>query len=209
MTKKTPVTSTEIGKAAAVRQLLFVQGGGEGAHAEWDDKLLADLKSKLGAGFHLHYPRMPNEADPSFEAWSAKIAGQIALLSNGSILVGHSIGGTILLHTLARQPRLLAPIAAIHVLATPYVGDGGWQSDEIVSGPDWSKPLAGVPIYLYQGDADETTPASHLDLYAEAIPHAKTRRLAGRDHQLNGDLSEVARDILGARLPGRPECRRR
>jgi hypothetical protein len=32
-------------------------------------------------------------------------------------------------------------------------------------------------------------------LYAEAIPYARVRRLANRDHQLNNDLTEVASDI--------------
>jgi hypothetical protein len=44
---------------------------------------------------------------------------------------------------------------------------------------------------------DKIVPFSHLDLYATALPQAFTRRLAGRDHQLNNDLSEVARDIRG------------
>jgi hypothetical protein len=32
-------------------------------------------------------------------------------------------------------------------------------------------------------------------LYAQAIPRAVIRRLKGRDHQLDNDLSEVAEDI--------------
>ena len=36
---------------------------------------------------------------------------------------------------------------------------------------------------------------AHLDLYRKAIPQAHLRRLGGRDHQLDNDLSEVAQDI--------------
>jgi pimeloyl-ACP methyl ester carboxylesterase len=50
----------------------------------------------------------------------------------------------------------------------------------------------GVPVHLFQGEADDTTPAEHADLYARAIRQAKLHRLPGRDHQLNNDLSEVA-----------------
>ncbi len=60
---------------------------------------------------------------------------------------------------------------------------------------------SGVTVYLYQGDADETTPMTHLDLYAKAIPHAHGRRLNGRNHQLNDDLSEVAQDISRVASP--------
>jgi hypothetical protein len=36
---------------------------------------------------------------------------------------------------------------------------------------------------------------THLDLYEKAIPQAHVRRLSGRDHQLNDDLSKVAQNI--------------
>jgi hypothetical protein len=51
----------------------------------------------------------------------------------------------------------------------------------------------------YHGSDDETAPVAHLALYERAIPGAKTRRLPGRDHQFDNDLSEVAADIR--RLP--------
>jgi hypothetical protein len=46
-------------------QILFAQGGGEGAHDEWDDKLVDSLTRELGDGFEIRYPRMPREDDPS------------------------------------------------------------------------------------------------------------------------------------------------
>jgi hypothetical protein len=52
-----------------------------------------------------------------------------------------------------------------------------------------------TPIYLYHGSEDDTAPYAHVDLYKQAIPDAHVRKLEGRDHQLNDDLSEVAADI--------------
>ena len=176
-------------------QVLFIQGGGEGVHDDWDDKLVASLEGALGPGYAVRYPRMPDEGDPDFGAWSARLEREIAQLRDGAVLVGHSIGGTILIHAVAKQPELLSRIAAIFLIAPPFVGKGGWPSDDIAPAPDWAAPLAGVPIYLYQGDADETTPMAHLDLYGKAIPQAHLRRLRGRDHQLDNNLSEIARDI--------------
>ncbi len=54
-----------------------------------------------------------------------------------------------------------------------------------------------MPIYLYHGSEDDTAPYAHVDLYKQAIPQAHVRKLEGRDHQLNDDLSEVAADIRG------------
>ena len=38
-------------------------------------------------------------------------------------------------------------------------------------------------------------PLSHLEMFATAFPEATIRRLEGRNHQLDDDLSEVAHDI--------------
>jgi len=35
---------------AGTRQILFIQGGGAGAHDEWDDKLFDSLSRELRAG---------------------------------------------------------------------------------------------------------------------------------------------------------------
>ena len=66
----------------------------------------------------------------------------------------------------------------------------------------------GVPIFLYHGDADAVVPVSHVERYAEVLPRAHVRRLAGRDHQLDDDLSAVAGDLrevrAGALSPSSP-----
>jgi hypothetical protein len=49
-----------------IRQILFIQGGGAGAHDEWDDKLVESLRRELGAGHEVRYPRMPGEGDPAY-----------------------------------------------------------------------------------------------------------------------------------------------
>ena len=48
------------------QQILFIQGGGAGAHDEWDDKLVDSLRRELGDGYEVRYPRMPDEDDPSY-----------------------------------------------------------------------------------------------------------------------------------------------
>lgn len=181
--------------AMATRQILFIQGAGEGTHDEWDNRLVASLERALGPDHEVRYPRMPGEDDPTFATWSARLEREIAQLDHGCILVGHSVGGAVLVHTLAARPALSGRVAAICLVAAPFVGDGGWPSDEVDTRGDWAAPLAGIPVHLYHGDADDTVPMAHLDLYAKAMPHAHVHRLEGRDHQLNDDLSEVAADI--------------
>ena len=178
-----------------MRQILFVQGAGNDVHEQWDNKLVEDLRRQLGRTYEVRYPVMPNEADPTFASWRVALESELAALPNGAIVVGHSIGGTILVNVLAAYAPTVA-LGAIVLIAAPFIGDGGWKSDDIEPRSDLGRRLPpGVPVFLYHGDKDETAPISHVALYAEAIPYARVRRLANRDHQLNNDLTEVASDI--------------
>jgi len=82
------------------------------------------------------------------------------------------------------------------LIAAPFIGNGGWKSEDIEPRPELAAHLpAGVPVFLYHGGKDTIAPIAHLALYADAIPHAQARRLPDRDHQLDNNLSEVASDI--------------
>jgi predicted alpha/beta hydrolase family esterase len=176
-------------------QVLFVQGGGEGTHDEWDNKLVESLERNLGPDREVRYPRMPNEADPNYARWKAALKKEFAALGDGAILMGHSIGGTILVHVLAEEPPEWTP-SGIFLIAAPFVGKGGWPGEDIRPISDLGGRLPPqAPVYLYHGSKDETAPYEHVRLYEHAIPQAVVRRLTDRDHQLNNDLSAVAADI--------------
>ena len=176
-------------------QVLFVQGGGRDVHDSWDNKLVASLEQELGAGYKIRYPRMPDEADPAPKAWKEAITRELRKLSDGVILVGHSLGAAILIDYLADGDLERRP-SGVFLIATPFIGDRGWPSDDLRP----TKALASLlpdeaPIFLYHSRDDETVPFSHVGMFAKALPHATIRRLAGRNHQLNDNLSEVAQDI--------------
>jgi len=178
-----------------MRQVLFVQGGGEGVHDRWDNHLVDSLRHELGPEYEIRYPVMPNEADPQFAVWKRALEKELAALEPGAVVVGHSVGATILVHVLAdRTPPV--DLGAICLIAAPFVGTGGWESGDIEPRPDIADRLPrDVPIFFYHGRDDDTVPFEHVELYARALPCAQVRRLAGRDHQLGNDLSETAADI--------------
>ena len=177
------------------RQILFIQGGGVGAHDEWDDKLVESLRRELGDGYEVRYPRMPDEDDPSYARWSAAIRRELADLDDDAVVAGHSVGATILINTLAEQPPERG-LGMIVLIAAPFVGEGGWPSDDFELPSDLGARLPqGVRVHVFHGLQDETAPPSHAGRYAQVIPQAQVHRLPGRDHQLNNDLSEVAKAI--------------
>jgi pimeloyl-ACP methyl ester carboxylesterase len=180
---------------AGIRQVLFIKGGGAGAHDEWDDKLVDSLRRELGNGYEVRYPRMPDEDDPSYARWSAAIRHEMTALDDGAVVAGHSVGGTILVNAFAEQPPE-RELGAIVLIAAPFVGAGGWPGDEFELPHDVGARLPqAVPVHVFHGLQDETAPPLHADLYGRAIPQAQLHRLPGRDHQLGNDLSEVARTI--------------
>jgi len=182
-------------RSSSTRQVLFIQGGGAGVHDEWDDRLVDSLRHGLGAGIEVRYPRMPGEDDPRYARWSTVIRGEMAVLDDGAIVAGHSVGGTILIHALGEEPPE-RELAAIVLIAAPFVGAGGWPGDEFELPKDLGARLPyGVPVHVFHGLADTTAPPSHAGLYARAVPQAQVHRLPGRDHQLNNDLSELAGTI--------------
>ena len=157
-------------------QILFIQGGGASAH-------------------DVHYPRMPAEDDSSYTTWSAAVRRELAIL-DGCAVVGHSVGGTILIQVLADRPLDPAP-EAVALIAAPFVGAGGWPGDEFALSHDLGTRLPpDVRVEVFHGLADRTVPPSHADLYARAIPQAHLHLLPGRDNQLNNDLAEVAKVIV-------------
>jgi len=176
-------------------QILFIQGGGAGAHDEWDGKLVESLRRELGGWYEVRYPRMPGEGEPSYARWSAAIRREMADLDDGAVVVGHSAGATILVNALAEQPPETG-LGAMVLIAAPFVGEGGWPSDEFELASDLGARLPpGVRVHVFHGLRDETAPPSHAGLYALAIPQAQVHQLPGWDHQLNNDLSEVAEAI--------------
>ncbi len=176
------------------KQVLFIQGGGEGAH-EIDEKLVRSLQNALGSQYKILYPRMPEEEDAGYELWKARITKELAALMGEVILVAHSVGSSILLKYILEE-GIEKPLAGIFLIAAPHWGPGGWQMDEFtLDEVRASRRLEGVPVFFYHSRDDEVVPFSHLALHAKEFPRATIRQFDGRGHQFNNDLSEVATDI--------------
>ena len=183
---------------AQPRQILFIQGGGEGVHEEWDDVLVDSLRRELGDRYDVRYPRMPDEDDPSYDTWGAAIRRELAALDDGAVVAGHSVGGTILVNVLSEHPPD-PRLTAIVLVAAPFVGTGGWPGEEFELPDDLGARLPqGVPVHVFHGLQDEIAPPSHAHLYARALPQSQLHLLPGRDHQLDNDMSEVAKTIAAA-----------
>jgi len=124
-----------------------------------------------------------------------QISRELAELDDGAVLVGHSLGASILLKHVS-EGKAQRPIAGIFLVATPYWGAEDWEVDEYALQRDFASRLPeGLPVFLYHGREDEVVPFEHLALYAQGLPRATVREFDGRGHQFDEDLSEVPLDI--------------
>lgn len=182
------------------KPVLFIQGGGsEGAYEE-DEKLAASLRDRLGAGYVVRYPRMPNEVEPSYDVWKNVIADEIAAMGRGAVLVGHSIGASVALRAVV-DGAVGPSLGGLFLLSAPFWHDHEfwcWKDVEL-PGDAAERIPDRLPVFLYHGRQDEFVPFAHAEMYARALPQVTLRGLDGRNHQLDDDLTEVAEDIIRLR----------
>lgn len=190
------INGTRVFGEPTKRQVMFIQGGGEGAYEE-DKRLVENLWGVLGDGYDVRYPKMPDEESPEYGSWKGRIAKELAALDGGVILVGHSLGAWILLKYLS-EVEVEGPVVGLFLIAAPYVGAGGWEVEVDALREDFATKLpVRLPVFFYHSHDDEVVPFAHLALYRAKLPQATVREFDGRGHQFGDDLSEVARDIGG------------
>jgi uncharacterized protein len=178
------------------KNVLFIHGAGDGAY-EADATLATSLRNELGAAYKVHFPKMSQDETESFfgSQWPKQIGKEISSINGELILVGHSLGASMLLKYLSEN-KIKKQIRGVFLAALPF-----WSGDE-----DWVQPLKlrddfnsnlpkNVPIFLYQCKDDEEVPFSHFNRYKRNLPGATFREITSGGHQFNNDFSIVATDI--------------
>ena len=173
--------------------LLFIQGGGKGAH-RIDQQLVNYLQQHLANRFTIIYPAMPNEDDPDYNLWKTVFSQELEKTDGPVILIGHSVGGFLLIKFLSEN-NVHADIKALFFIAIPFLGDGGWQYEGMFLKDNFAATLPQTPLFFYHGMDDAIVPFHHLALYAQQLPTATIREIAHGGHQLSNDLSVVVADI--------------
>ncbi|GAB3642750.1 alpha/beta hydrolase [Spirosoma arcticum] len=176
------------------KHMLFIQGGGSKEDYEADKILVDSLQESLGEAYCMHYPRLPNESAPDLGRIK-QIGKEISLIGGELILVGHSLGASMLLKYFS-ESEIKKKITAIFLISTPFwSGDEDWKEGFKLQEHFADKLSSEVPIFLYHCHDDEEVPFAHLAIYRQKLPWATFREIASGGHQLNNDLTIVANDI--------------
>jgi predicted alpha/beta hydrolase family esterase len=179
------------------RQVLFIQGGGQGAYEE--DALMASyLQENLGPDYQVKYPFIAALEEPKpYPALRSELATQLANLDRDALVVGHSLGGASLLKFLSEE-KPDKPIAALFLAAIPYFGrdEVGWGNDEFSLESSFGSRLPeALPVFLYHSRDDEWIPFEHLRRHAEQMPNATVREIERGGHQFESGIPELIRDV--------------
>lgn len=185
---------------ASQRQVLFVQGAGDKDEPDGSGGLIAYLQDALGDGYAVLAPDMPEAAtDPRYGAWAGRIEQELAVMGDRPVLVGHSLGASVLLRWLAGggDDR---PVRGLFLVATPDWGPDGWDYAEFAVPDDFAATLPPIDrTVLYHGRDDAVVPFTHLDWYAKRLPKAIRRELVAGGHSFPDGLPRLAEDVRAIR----------
>jgi predicted alpha/beta hydrolase family esterase len=176
------------------KHILFIQGAGNMHKPLGSGKLIAYLKEELGSDYEVLAPDMPDPDHPRYLAWRNQIEHELDKLATNCLLIGHSLGGSMLLKYLA-EGSYQKPIAGMFLIAVPYWGKQDWELEYAVP-EDFASHLPPIrQLFLYHSRSDEDIPFSSLQRYQEQLPQATVRVLDGKEHSFTGGLPLLAQDI--------------
>lgn len=177
------------------KEVLFIHSAGPQGHHEGSDFLVTHLRKALGEEYEIHFPKMPDPENPHYKLWSKKLKKELSSMTGEKILVGHSLGGSILLKYLSEEEPT-KKVAGLFVVAAPFWGKEDWDVEEYKLQENFSSHLEGVEkVYLYHSKDDEVVPVAHLAYYTKELPYSTPRQVTNRGHLFGKGLPELVEDI--------------
>jgi len=175
--------------------LLFVQGAGDMWEPEGSGVLLNYLREQLGDLVDIVGPEMPDAAiGPHYDKWRDQITRELAAIDGAALVVGHSVGASVVVKCLSEK-KAPTNVSALFLVSTPWWGPDGWGYDEFGLADDFEKRLPAVPTFLYQSRGDPHVPFEHLGIYERHLSDAQLRVIEGTEHSFTDGLPELVEDI--------------
>lgn len=176
------------------KQVLFIHSAGPQGIHQGSSGLIAHLQEQLGEAYYVISPGMPENLDCAL--WKAQIASEIEALDEELLLIGHSLGGSVLLKYLSEE-GCKRTVSGLFLVAAPYWGkDDDWQHEEYTLSKSFAAKLPHISkLILYHSRHDPIVPFAHAQHYAKQLPQAVTRAYEGDDHYFGEGLPELADDI--------------
>lgn len=139
---------------------------------------------------------MPSPEEPHAIAWLDVLDSELVDFPDDGILIGHSMGGAMILKFIAeRRPSLAA--SGLVMIACPFWGEPDWEVEEFYLPDAFANRLSGLKrILLYHSRDDAIVPFAHMAVYHKHIPRAEVHEVARAGHAFaGGDRHVVVRGI--------------
>jgi len=158
----------------------------------WKDS----LRKKLGRGFEIVLPKMPNPSNAKYIEWRIWFEKLFPFLEKEVVLVGHSLGGIFLAKYLSEN-KLPKRILATFLVASPHDDKNSKHS---LADFKLKKDLSGLQnqskeLFFYHSRNDDVVPFTAFEKYKKALPSANYKEFKNRGHFAQNSFPEIVRDI--------------
>lgn len=174
-----------------MRKLIFIHGAGD--DVERPDGIARFLKTRLGSAFDIAAPQMP---DGGADVLGDRVEDALRETDADTILVGHSLGASMLLKVISeRLPGLHA--RALVLIAPPFWGAKDWLYEDFYLPDGFAGTLTRIDNVVHiQGGADDSVDIGHQALYAKHLPGMRLITLDGAGHDIEGDGRSRLEDVI-------------
>ncbi len=157
-----------------------------------------NLQEELGDEFEVIAPKMPNKINAKYLEWKIWFEKFIPYITEGVILVGHSLGGSFLVKFLSEND-MPKKIRGTFLVAPVYDEDSDDYSLADFKLPDNLSGFEkqGGQIFIYHSEDDPVVPFNNLGKFKEKLISAKTIIFKNKQHFGQEKLPEIVKDIKG------------
>lgn len=178
------------------KQIFFAHSGGaQGSPGQGSFNFVEWLRSSLEKEYRIHYPIIENPEEPTYGMWKSMFDKEFPKLRGEVILIGHSLGGSMLLKYLS-EVKSKFQIKGLFLIAIPFWGEDGWNVDDFVLSDHFSEHLPVLStVHLFHSINDTIVPFQHVEFYKSHIPNAMIHKLNGDDHAFVDGLPKLVEQI--------------
>ena len=157
----------------------------------WKERLQEDL----GSNYDVLLPRMPNGTNARYSEWKLWFDNLTSIVTDGCILVGHSLGGIFLAKYLSEN-RFPSKIEATILIAAPYDDEseedlGDFKLDTVSE--QFSSQAGKVTLFF--GNDDPVIAATEIEKYKHDLPTADFHIVSAPDHFVRPAFPELVERI--------------
>jgi len=138
---------------------------------------------------------MPHPDSPDYEPWKQQLASELKHLDGDVLLIGHSLGGSVLLKYLSEN-QVHFRIKGLYLCASPFWGMAGWDYEPFTLAPDFAKNLPRIDsVHIYHSKNDVSVSYEHAERYKKELPSSMLHPINGASHAYENGIEQLVYDI--------------